>query len=237
MPSFQQIVIIAAMAASSALASPLMARDSCNVAPSASGSQTPLSQPSVTTAELCKEACEANASCKSFVFGLPADASAPTCQLYSVPAAQVPTAGTNLHVWDVACADSQVPTTAPTQAAPQGQVASTGSTGQTGQTGSTGQNNQNGQTGQNGQKAAKRDVCGSAPTGPSTSAAPTPLKTDASIANQADCLALCKQTSGCQSVEFGTFNGASQCRLFQVPASQLPPATDGQSFVAFDQGC
>lgn len=39
------------------------------------------------------------------------------------------------------------------------------------------------------------------------------------------------------SVEFGTFNGASQCRLFQVPASQLPPATDGQSFVAFDQGC
>lgn len=200
MPSFQNIVILAAMA-SSALASPLMVRDSCNIAPSATGTQTPLSAPSVTTAELCKEACEANASCKSFVFGLPADATAPTCKLYSVPAAQVPTQGTNLNVWDVACADSQVPTTAPTQANPQGQVStgSTGSTGQTGQTGQTG-TGQTGQNGQNGgQKASKRDVCGSAPTGPSTSAAPTPLKTDASIANQADCLALCKQTTGCQS--------------------------------------
>jgi len=204
MPSFQNIVLIAAMA-SSALASPLMARDSCNVAPAATGSQTPLSQPSVTTAELCKEACEANASCKSFVFGLPANAAAPTCQLYAVPAAQVPTMGTNLHVWDVACASAQVPTTAPTTANPQGQV-STGSTtgqgsstgqGQTGTGQQTGSNTQNGQNG--GQKAAKRDVCGSAPTGPSTSAAPTPLKTDTSIANQADCLALCKKTTGCQS--------------------------------------
>lgn len=42
MPSIQNIVILAAMA-SSALASPLMARDSCNISPSATGTQTPLS--------------------------------------------------------------------------------------------------------------------------------------------------------------------------------------------------
>ncbi|KKY35544.1 hypothetical protein UCDDA912_g04505 [Diaporthe ampelina] len=149
MPSIQNIVILAAMA-SSALASPLLARDSCNVTPSASGSQTPISEPSVTTAELCKEECEANTSCKSFVFGLPEGATSPTCKLYSVSASQVPTQETNLND---------------------------------------------------------------------------------------DCLALCKQTTGCESVEFGTFNGATECRLFDVPASQLPAATNGQSFVAYDKSC
>ncbi|CAI0654825.1 unnamed protein product, partial [Colletotrichum noveboracense] len=96
----------------------------------------------------------------------------------------------------------------------------------------------NANNGQNQDQPKKRNVCGAAPTGPATSA-PTPLLTREDITTQDACLALCKQTSGCQAVEFGkpSANEPVECRLFNVPASQLPAPTDGQTFVAFDTAC
>ncbi|KAF6832269.1 hypothetical protein CPLU01_06233 [Colletotrichum plurivorum] len=63
--------------------------------------------------------------------------------------------------------------------------------------------------------------------------------TFADIATQDDCLALCRQSTGCQAIEFGkpSANEPVQCLLFNVPGSQLPAPTNGQTFVAFDTGC
>ncbi|WYZ45662.1 hypothetical protein EsH8_VIII_000978 [Colletotrichum jinshuiense] len=234
MQTFTVATIIAFAAA--AQAGPLFLRaDVCNTAPSASGSAnvTPRSQPAAATADACQKLCAADSGCQSFVFGLPASGTTPQCLLYSVPASQVPTqSNTNLKVFDKAC--SGVPTTAPTQT-------NTGT--------NNGNNNQNGQTGQNNngnnsnnnnaQQPKKRaDVCGAAPTGPSTSN-PTPLQSREDITSQDACLALCRQTTGCQSIEFGkpSANEPVQCRLFNTAASSLPPVTNGQTFVAFDVGC
>ncbi|ORY61745.1 uncharacterized protein BCR38DRAFT_487483 [Pseudomassariella vexata] len=228
------IALVAALMASHASGMPttLMARaDTCGATPSASSSQTPLSSPTASTADACQALCEADANCKSFVFGLPPNADAPTCELFSVAAAQVPAQATNLVVYDVGC--GSVPNTKPTAAAPHGELANTGSdTGATtGETGTAaGQEQQQ-------QQQQKRDICGAEPTG--SGSAPTPLKSDAAITSSDACLALGQSTNGCKSIEFGTFNAgeAKQCRLFNVAAAQLPPPTNGQSFVAFDVGC
>lgn len=181
----------------------------CGAAPSASGSQTPLSQPTAATADACEKQAKAQSSCQSFAFGLPPSASAPLCKLFSVPAAQVPPQETNIVVFDIACTD--IPTGTPTTADPTGannannaNNANTGANGSNNNNGNAGsgsqtsQQQQGGQTGQqSGPKQQKREVCGAAPTGPSTNA-PTPLSQP--TAGSADaCLALGKQTSGCQS--------------------------------------
>lgn len=176
----------------SSMASPVLKRDMCNTTPTASTSANvqAIATPSVTTAELCQQQCDANSACQSFVFGLASGASTPTCSLFSVPASQVPSQGTNIMVFDKAC--TSVPTTVPTASNPVGASTSSGSTGTT--TSTTGGSNTGGQSGQQN----KRDVCGAAPTGPSTSQA-TPLQTATNIATQADCLALCKTNSECKS--------------------------------------
>ncbi|KAF2794622.1 hypothetical protein K505DRAFT_241801 [Melanomma pulvis-pyrius CBS 109.77] len=211
----------------------------CGTAPSASGSQAPISSPTAATADACMKLCNANSNCLSFAFGLPANAKTPTCELFAVAGAQVPSQQANLVVFDKACSD--VPTVAPTTANPVGLTASQQAQQQQGtQTQGTQQQGaqQQSQTQAQQGKNQRRNVCGAAPTGPATSS-PTPLKTDASIKSSPDCLALCKSTPGCQSVEFGksTANGNDECRLFSVPSSQLPAPTTGQSFVAFDTGC
>jgi hypothetical protein len=134
MSSFSAIIAISALLATVS-AAPIQVRSTCGSAPSASGSQTPLQQPSgITTAAQCQTQCEANNSCQSFVFGL--DNNADQCILYSVAAAQVPQqSGTNFVVYDKAC--TSVPAVVPTQQNP---------------------------TGRN-QKLAVRDTCGSSPAG------------------------------------------------------------------------
>jgi hypothetical protein len=123
---------------------------SCNATPA--GPQTaaaPLASPDAANSRACQDACNKNTRCQSFVFGLPAGATKPTCRLFDIAAAQVPTLGNNLHVFDKACAASQVPNTTPTQAAPQGTVS--GATPATGNNGNAQTGNGNGaQNGQNG---------------------------------------------------------------------------------------
>ncbi|KAL0943264.1 uncharacterized protein CTRU02_201150 [Colletotrichum truncatum] len=218
MQSFTIATIIAFAAATQAGPLSVKRADQCNVAPSGptSADVSPFSQPAAATADACQKLCEADASCQAFVFGLPESGNTPLCWLYNVPAAQIPPqSNANLMVFDKAC--TGVPTAAPTQSNDQ---------------------NNNGQDQGQGQQPKKRNVCGAAPTGPATND-PTPLVTREDITTQADCLALCKQTSGCQAIEFGkpSANEPVQCLLFNVPASQLPPPTDGQTFVAFDTGC
>ncbi|OBR05719.1 hypothetical protein CH63R_09839 [Colletotrichum higginsianum IMI 349063] len=221
MQTFTIATILAIAAA--AQAGPLAIRDVCNSAPSGptTANVSPRSQPSAATAEACQKLCEADAGCQSFVFGLPESGTTPLCQLYAVPASQVPKqSNANLMVFDKAC--SGVPTTAPTKAGSD----NNGSTG--------GNDNQNG-----GQQPKKRtNVCGAAPVGPATSN-PTPILSRQDITDQDACLALCKQTTGCQAIEFGkpSANEPVQCRLFDTPASNLPAPTNGQTFVAFDVGC
>src|SRR3569833_2753868 len=96
----------------------------CNVAPTAGGNAQPISQPNTATADACQRACEQNTACQSYVFGLPATVSAPLCKLFSVPAAQAPAQGANLHVFDKACAG--VPATQPTHAQPIGTASNPG---------------------------------------------------------------------------------------------------------------
>ncbi|KAF4868714.1 hypothetical protein CGCSCA1_v012201 [Colletotrichum siamense] len=232
------IATIVAFAAA-AQAGPLAIRaNTCNSAPAGpvNADVQPRSQPAAANADACQKLCEADSGCQSFVFGLPPTGTTPLCYLYAVPAAQVPPqSNSNLMVFDKAC--TGVPTAAPTQNNNNG----AGNNNNNGQANNNnGQATNNGQTGNNGQteQPKKRNVCGAAPTGPATSA-PNPLVTRSDIATQDACLALCKQTSGCQAVEFGkpSANEPVQCRLFNVPAAQLPAPTNGQTFVAFDTAC
>ncbi|OJJ29796.1 hypothetical protein ASPWEDRAFT_177535 [Aspergillus wentii DTO 134E9] len=205
--TFTQIIL--ALAATGAIASPLAARDNCGVAPSGSGSASPISSPSVTTAAACQDKCQADDSCKAFLFGLPDSASAPTCELFAVAPAQVPAQDdSNLRVYGPDC--SSVPTTKPTADHPQGQ---------------------------NGNQK-RDDTCGKAPSGPSSNS-PSPLATRTDITTEGDCIALCKKTNGCESVEVGKPgpNGDAECILFSVAASELPPRDDGATLVAYDIGC
>ncbi|TQN70220.1 hypothetical protein CSHISOI_05338, partial [Colletotrichum shisoi] len=207
------IVVILALAAA-AQAGPLAIQDVCNSAPSGptAANVSPFSQSSATTAVACQKLCEADLRCQNFVFGLPESGNTPQCQLYTVPASQVPKqSNANLMVFDKAC--SGVPTTAPTKAGSD----NNGSTG--------GNDNPNG-----GQQPKKRtNVCGAAPAGPATSN-PTPILSRQDIIDQNACLALCKQTTGCQAIELGKplANEPVQCRLFDTPASNLPARLDNR---------
>ncbi|KAF9871957.1 hypothetical protein CkaCkLH20_10589 [Colletotrichum karsti] len=232
------IATIVAFAAA-AQAGPLAIRaNTCNSAPAGpvNADVTPRSQPVAATADACQKLCEADSGCQSFVFGLPPSGTTPLCYLYAVPAAQVPPqSNSNLMVFDKAC--TSVPTAAPTQNNNNGAANNNGQ--------ENNNNNNNGQANNNGeanngqaQQPKKRNVCGAAPTGPATNN-PNPLVSRSDVASQDDCLALCRQTSGCQAIEFGkpSANEPVQCRLFNVPSSNLPAPTNGQTFVAFDIGC
>lgn len=210
----------------------------CGATPSYSGSASPLSTPSVSTAEDCQTAGEAVSSCQSFAFGLPKDTSAPICRLFTVPASQVPTQEANIEVFDIGCSD--VPNTEPTQSNPVGLVDESVSTStqQTSTTAATSTSNQ--QT--SGQQSTVSDdsnsMCGTTPTG-ATSSSVSPLQTNTAITTAAACLTLGQSTSGCKAVEFGksSSNGANQCILFSVAASEVPAPTSGQSFVVYDIAC
>ncbi|KAH6693940.1 hypothetical protein F5X68DRAFT_187695 [Plectosphaerella plurivora] len=116
---------------------------SCNATPA--GPQTaaaPIASPDAANSRACQDACNQNTRCQSFAFGLPTGATKPVCRLFEIAAPQVPALGNNLHVFDKACAASQVPNTTPTQGAPQGTVS-----GATPATGNGNNGAQNGQTG------------------------------------------------------------------------------------------
>ncbi|KAL6904883.1 hypothetical protein GGI43DRAFT_432201 [Trichoderma evansii] len=135
--------VIASILAYTAIAnaSPVLVRSQmCDVAPAATpaSAPAPLSSPSATTAIGCQQQCEADSSCQCFVFGLPPSATAPKCILFAVPASQVPAQGTNLNVFDKACAASSVPTQAPTAANPQGPANGSSSSSSNGNGAATG---------------------------------------------------------------------------------------------------
>jgi hypothetical protein len=98
-------------------------RDMCGSAPTGTGSQEPLSQPTgITTAELCLAQCDSLASCLSFLFGLVNGVD--ECQLFSIAASAIPAQSSpNLVAYDKAC--SSVPNVVPTTSNPTG--AATGS--------------------------------------------------------------------------------------------------------------
>jgi hypothetical protein len=174
----------------------LAVRETCGSAPSGSGSQTPLSQPTgITTASACQAQCEANSACLSFIFGMVNNAD--ECMLYSVAASAIPPqTSTNLVAYDKACAS--VPSVVPTASNPQGLAtgsSSSGSTGNTGSTGSTGSSNQGATPAQGQHKRA--NTCGAAPTGPSNNA--SPISTPSNIGSVAACKAQCQVDPSCKS--------------------------------------
>ncbi|KAF9774631.1 hypothetical protein IL306_007354 [Fusarium sp. DS 682] len=182
----------------------------CNVAPSAGTNAKiqAISSPSAATAEACLKACSSNSSCKSFIFGIPANAKAPTCKLYSVPAAQVPSQGNNLYVFDKACSEKAIPNTKPTHDKPRGEVKS---------------------------KAARDLVCNTAPTGASNSKI-QPFATP-SVKTAEKCQDACDAQSACQSFLFGLPADASEpvCKLYNVAPSKIPRRDD--ELYVFAKGC
>jgi hypothetical protein len=198
-------IIVSVLAATTANASPVLLRGQmCDVAPAATPASppAPLSSPGATTASGCQQQCEADNSCQSFVFGLPPSATAPECILFAVPASQVPSQGTNLNVFDKACAASTVPTQAPTSAHPQGPAngSSNGNGADVGNGGNGAANGNGAGTGVSNQntQGKRANVCGAAPSGPSKTP-PSPFQTEVNVASQQACLDLCQQTDGCKS--------------------------------------
>ncbi|EXK91876.1 hypothetical protein FOQG_05884 [Fusarium oxysporum f. sp. raphani 54005] len=205
------IAMLTASMATAILAHPFDTRSQqCNIAPSATPSAKiqPLSSPTASTAQACKKLCAADSSCKSFIFGLPANAKAPTCKLYSVPAAQVPNQGNNLYVFDKACSDKAVPNTKPTQDKPRGEVKS---------------------------KAARDLVCNTAPSGASNSKI-QPFATP-SVKTAEKCQDACDAQASCQSFLFGLPADASVpvCKLYKVAPSKIPRRDD--ELYVFAKGC
>jgi hypothetical protein len=165
-------------------------RQTCGSAPSGSGSQSPMSQPTgITTAAACLAQCNANSACLSFIFGMVNNAD--ECMLYSVAASAIPKqASTNLVAYDKAC--SSVPSVVPTTSNPQGLAtgSSSGSTGSTGNTGNTGNTPAQGQH-------KRANMCGAAPTGPTNNA--SPISTPSNINSAAACKVKCQADSSCKS--------------------------------------
>ncbi|PTB41685.1 hypothetical protein M441DRAFT_46809 [Trichoderma asperellum CBS 433.97] len=242
-------IIVSVLAAAIANANPVLARGQmCDVAPTASAANppAPISSPGATTASECRQQCEADKSCQCFAFGLPPSATAPKCILFAVPASQVPPQGTNLNVFDKDCAANTVPTQPPTAAHPQGPA--NGDRAESGANDGSGSAKGNGATSSNNGAGAasstqntpgkRANLCGAAPSGPSKNP-PSPFRIEVTVPSQQACLDLCQQTNECKSCEFGkqTANGPRECLLFSVPAAQLPPLSNGQTFMAFDAGC
>jgi hypothetical protein len=189
----------------------LAVRNTCGNAPSGSGSQSPISQPTgITTAQACQAQCDANASCQSFVFGMVNGAD--QCMLYSVAAASVPKqSSTNLVVYDKAC--TSVPAVVPTASNPTGAATSAN-------------NNQ-------GHKLAVRNTCGGNPT---ASTAQAVLEQPTGVTTAQQCQAKCDANASCQSFVFGMVNNADQCMLYSVAASAVPTQAS-TNLVVYDKAC
>ncbi|KAH7198419.1 uncharacterized protein B0J16DRAFT_314724 [Fusarium flagelliforme] len=206
------MAMLTASMATAILAHPFDTRSQqCNVAPSASTNANikPISQPSASTAEACLKACSSNSSCKSFLFGLPADASTPVCKLYSVEASRVPKQNNELYVFDKACSGSKVPQSKPTHDEPRGKT--------------------------NSKVAARGMTCNAAPTAASNSNVKPFATPSAETADK--CQDACDAQSGCQSFVFGLPDDASTpvCKLYKVAPAQVPQGDD-QLYV-FAKGC
>ncbi|KAF4947851.1 hypothetical protein FSARC_13874 [Fusarium sarcochroum] len=156
--------------------------------------------PYATTAEACLKACSSDASCKSFLFGLPADANTPTCKLYGVPAAQVPSQGSELYIFDKACSGKAVPNTKPTHDEPRGEI--------------------------KGKLATRGQVCNTAPTG-ATNNKIKPFATP-SVKTADKCQDACDAQNDCQSFVFGLPADASApvCKLYKVAPAKVPRGDD-----------
>ncbi|KAF4442648.1 hypothetical protein F53441_11689 [Fusarium austroafricanum] len=197
------MAMLTASMASAILAQPFNARSQqCNVAPSAATNAKiqPISQPNAATAEACLKACSSSSSCKSFLFGLPANSKTPVCELYGVPATQVPSQDKNLYIFDKACSSKAVPNTKPTHDRPRGEVKS---------------------------KVAARDlVCNTAPTGATNSNIQPMAIPSAKTADK--CQDACEAQSSCQSFLFGLPADASEpvCKLYKVAPAQIPRRDD-----------
>ncbi|KAI8652167.1 hypothetical protein LRP88_11165 [Fusarium phalaenopsidis] len=206
------IAILSASMAAAVLAHPLDARSQqCNVAPSAATNAKikPIAQPSAATADACLDACLSNPACKSFIFGLPANVDVPVCELFSVPAAQVPSQGSELYVFDKACSESAVPNTAPTHTQPRGQI--------------------------NRKRSTRSLVCNAAPSGPADSSI-QPIATP-TVKTAEECQEKCVDEAKCQSFLFGLPADASAplCKLFEVPPAKVPVRDD--ELYVFAKGC
>ncbi|OCK92295.1 uncharacterized protein K441DRAFT_727520 [Cenococcum geophilum 1.58] len=231
MQSFTTIIAASAMltAVSGSPIFSLSTRDVCGTAPSGSTNQAVLSQPSgVNNAEACRAKCEANTSCQSFVFGMVDNAI--KCMLFSCAASAVPAqTSSNLLAYDKDCAS--VPTVTPTASNPTGS-----NNGGTGTNTNGGQNGNNGGNQPTGHKLAVRNSCGGVPTGQTNM---EPISTPTNIGSAADCKTQCQANPSCKSFEFGVFTpgGGNTCRLYKVPASQVPAPSSGQTLQVFDVGC
>jgi hypothetical protein len=201
MPSYSTIVLaLSAVAA----AAPLAARDVCGVAPSASStSKTPIETfADAQTAEQCYTDCTANDSCKSFLFGL-VDGTI-KCQLFDVPAAQIPKQdSSNLVAFDKAC--SAIPNVKPTTANPKGLATGASDNSKTNSEASNSNSKTNTNTEQQEKtekqqktekKQTKRSTCGATPAGSGNT---QPFNTPANINSLQACVAACKQNRSCKS--------------------------------------
>ncbi|KAF8846922.1 hypothetical protein BDZ45DRAFT_682211 [Acephala macrosclerotiorum] len=219
MHAFTNIIFTSGLIASISASPLLIARNTCGSAPSGSGSQTPLAQPTgIQTASACEAQCEANSACQSFVFGMANNAI--ECILYSVAAASVPSQGSgDLVVYDKAC--PSIPAVVPTSSNPTGAATSSSNTGSN--AGNSANNGQN----------RKRSACGTTPTGTSSQA---PLSTPAGITTAADCQSQCDANSACESFVFGMVNNADECILYPMAAASIPTQTS-TNLVAYDKAC
>ena len=217
-------------------AAPLIARDICGAAPSGPTGATPLAKPSgITTPAACQAACEADTSCEAFVCGFVS--SAPVCILYAVPASSVPPqSNSNLLAYDLAC--SSVPTGTLTASNPAGTNtantgADTGAGTGAGTGADTGASTKPGAALTNASPLVTRDVCGSAPSGPTGA---TPLAKPSGITTPAACQAACEADTSCEAFVCGFVSSAPVCILYTVPASSIPPQSNS-NLLAYDLAC
>jgi hypothetical protein len=210
-------------------AAPLTAREACGVAPSGPTGAAPLAQPSgITTPAACEAACKADTSCEAFVCGYVT--SAPVCILYAVPASSIPPqSNSNLLAYDLAC--TSVPTGTLSASDPTGANTGAGTGANTGA--NAGASTQSGAALINASPLVTRDVCGSAPSGPTGA---TPLAQPSGITTPAACEAACKADTSCEAFVCGYVTSAPVCILYAVPASSIPPQSNS-NLLAYDLAC
>lgn len=78
-----------------------------------------------------------------------------------------------------------------------------------------------------------RSTCGSIPSG---TAAQNPLAQPTGINTASACQASCEANSSCQAFCFGMVNNEIECKLFAVPAAQVPTQSSNNLLV-FDKAC
>ncbi|RMJ09356.1 hypothetical protein CDV36_011023 [Fusarium kuroshium] len=207
-------VALLSVSLASAMATPLTLRaQKCNVAPTASAKTNiqPYDAADAATAEECQTICESDEACLSFVFGLAAHATTPSCLLYKVPAAQVPARSDGLHVFDKACSAKLVPTTAPTHAQPWGIAPKKVS-------------------------VRSEQKCNVAPTG-AIDKKIQPYQTSTKATTAEECQTLCEAGDACLSFLFGLPDNcrAPVCKLYKVAAAEIPIRSD--KLYVFDKAC